>query len=1396
MTMKKIFYILLFLFSFNASLLRAATYYFSSSTGSDSYTTVQAQDQATPWQTISKLNEIMGTLLPGDKVLFLRGDSFPGTITIGASGSASNPITFGAYGSGTSKPILDNRLVLTGWTDLGGNIWEYGATSSEPTAPPSANLENQQFSGSSLTSMPTALMINDVLQPLGRYPNIDATNRGYLKVSSHPAGSKAVFTDATLAGVPDWTGAEAVLRTTRWTLERRIVASHSSQTITLNSNTSYEIPNNYGYFFQNHPSALDKDGEWCYIATGNKIRLYSTTDPNTMVIKVANTDKYFDINSKSNLVINGFVMLGAKKVAIDLSNTSYCTIKNCEFVASGINALIIGSYGATNNDSISIINNIFTETQSSCINANGNRLAFIGNTITNTGFVPGMAESGSSWGIQSIGNGITLERNVIENTGYVPIIFHGNDVLVKENSVNYFCSAIDDGGGIYTQSGTGAAVETNRKIINNIVLNGVGAPDGTNSTSSSAEGIYIDDRSFNVEISGNTIAYCTNTGIFLHNAATINVKNNTIFSCNTALSIKHDNIAPTYPVVNSDIQNNLLVSNSIDPTKSLFSYRCIAFSELASLGTLDNNIYCQPFLNADYIKYQATSPSDIRSLNLADWQTLSGRDLQSLLSPISYTPYEPISTSNLIANGTFDIDFGGWGRINGTNATLTRLWDNTNQLDGGSLSVNVTGGSFNSSTITKQLSSTIIAGKTYLLRLSTKSTTSGSVECYLYQNAAPYKSGSFNFTLNVGPTRQNQEILFTAIATLDINSSLLIKLGAEDGTVYFDNVELYEVTPINPNSFIRFEYNTLASARTITADKNYITPESVKYAIGSSVSIPSFGSVVLLENIPASWTGSTSTDWNTASNWSGLLIPTASTDVIIPSGTTFSPVVNLPSASSAVCSNLTIQSGATLTIAPAGALTVNGLLTNNATSAGLVIQSDASGTGSLIAGTVSGSATAQRWMTAGAWHMVSSPLSGQTVASFLTSNGNIATNGANRGMMDYNPVENVWNDFFTNATGGNLGTGNGFSMRVEGLLPENDAAVTFAGSLQAGTQSATGLSASAWNCIGNPYTSAIGISNGSASQKNLLTANSIDALNFDINYGIYIWDKTDESNGISGNYTAVSNVPGLYNNVQQGQAFFVKMNAGKTAVSFTPSMQIHNTPLALKSAKGLWPTIKLETSAGNQKSYTIIAFSSGMTTGLDPTYDAGLLKGASDLIVYTRLVKDNGIPFAIQALPDSSYSSMLIPVGIDFKTGGAVVFSSTLMNLPADCNVVLEDKLLKKFTDLSKGNYTVTIAANSSISDRFQIHTSYLTTGLNVTENFAGQLSAYAVRNTEIHVEGEVSKQAVATLYDIQGRVVLVKNMEEGSLNVIPTPNLKTGIYLLFVKDNKRAQGFKVPVKE
>jgi hypothetical protein len=67
------------------------------------------------------------------------------------------------------------------------------------------------------------------------------------------------------------------------------------------------------------------------------------------------------------------------------------------------------------------------------------------------------------------------------------------------------------------------------------------------------------------------------------------------------------------------------------------------------------------------------------------------------------------------------------------------------------------------------------------------------------------------------------------------------------------------------------------------------------------------------------WTGATSTGWNTASNWSPAAVLTASDDVVIPDITN-DPVID----AAALAHSVEVQSRAKLDIMNTGSLTING----------------------------------------------------------------------------------------------------------------------------------------------------------------------------------------------------------------------------------------------------------------------------------------------------------------------------------------------------------------------------------------------------------------------------------------------------------------------------------------
>ncbi len=85
--------------------------------------------------------------------------------------------------------------------------------------------------------------------------------------------------------------------------------------------------------------------------------------------------------------------------------------------------------------------------------------------------------------------------------------------------------------------------------------------------------------------------------------------------------------------------------------------------------------------------------------------------------------------------------------------------------------------------------------------------------------------------------------------------------------------------------------------------------------------------VVLIAPVPMQWTGTISSDWNNASNWSCGFVPGASDDVTIPSGTAHSP--DIAASASGTTRNIDIASGVTVTVNSSATLNVAGNLVSN-----------------------------------------------------------------------------------------------------------------------------------------------------------------------------------------------------------------------------------------------------------------------------------------------------------------------------------------------------------------------------------------------------------------------------------------------------------------------------------
>lgn len=625
--MKKCVIIIVFTIAFLGIVnsVWANNYYFSSS-GNDSRSVREAQRPTTPWRSVEKLNSIMPVLAPGDSVFFKRGDVFYGQIIISASGTPSQPIVFSAYGTGR-QPVVTALTTISRWQNIGKGISEAICASCK--------------------ERPNVVLINNELQPMGRYPNV-----GYL-VYHDFLGKSSLLTNQ-LTHSTDWRGAEIVMKKKHWQIDRKRITGVAGDTISFATASQYEGTKGFGFFIQDALATLDTVGEWYYNTAANRLSVFfGTSHPSAMMVRVSTIDTLVFIKNAAHIVLDNLVIEGANKFGVLLNEANHVTIQNCSVENTGYNAI-----HSRQSDFVRIIHSSLNYTLNNGIALRQSDHAIInGNTIKNTGFIPGMGDSGNgSYVGISAGSNATITNNRIDSTGYIPIMFGGHSCVIANNFIDTYCFNVDDGGGIYTFGGRSLVRFQQRVVKDNIVINGIGAPDGANGILE-VHAIYMDEGASQVTISGNTIANCASAGLLLHHANDIVLDSNVIINDKGVLYLSEDRNSP--PITNIKSTHNLLITTS--PSQACLTIKKMQ-TDPDKMGDFDHNHYWKIIDTStivdfhDYNDPEAAKPLNWwKGYSLSGWKSAFSQDIHSNGAPVIFRNldqiffrYNPTSTDQTI----------------------------------------------------------------------------------------------------------------------------------------------------------------------------------------------------------------------------------------------------------------------------------------------------------------------------------------------------------------------------------------------------------------------------------------------------------------------------------------------------------------------------------------------------------------------------------------------------------------------------------------------------------------------------------------------------------------------------------------------------------------------------
>jgi hypothetical protein len=501
-------------------------------------------------------------------------------------------------------------------------------------------------------------------------------------------------------------------------------------------------------------------------------------------------------------------------------------------------------------------------------------------------------------------------------------------------------------------------------------------------------------------------------------------------------------------------------------------------------------------------------------------------------------------------------------------------------------------------------------------------------------------------------------------------------------------------TTLTASGAAPFSWYTMATGGTLVyTGANFTTPvlnANTSYWVTDSVG----NKVQVNITITPSWTGNVDNNWNNAANWCSGTVPTAADNVVIGAGTPYSPVIS----TAALANNVTILTGASITINSTGTLTAAGNITNSGTFAStgtlvlngtaaqtitgniavnnftvnnpagvnissgtvkvygtympqagtlntndnLVLASTANGTASVAASTatnyVTGNVTVQRYIPAHrAWRFLTAPLS---------NTGSIYANWQNNGV-----VTDTTGALIFAPGGGNGLTAGGHTASIESYDPV----------------------ANNWVNLTNTNT-------------NLLSGTSTSAAN--ISYGLFVTGPYGSNNIASGAAATTLSATGSlqtgqqqfnYSNLAAGNYILVG-NPYASPVNFTnvgatgaASGNIYNTMWA-------WDAQRTGTSYGGYVTFSWDAATNSYDQDIDASQTAQTMNIQSGEGVFVEAVNNGTATVTFNETDKAAASNTTVGV---FGVPAAVMAQQMriTLNRTTDSTVTAVDGVLAKFGD-------------------------------------------------------------------------------------------------------------------
>ena len=534
-------------------------------------------------------------------------------------------------------------------------------------------------------------------------------------------------------------------------------------------------------------------------------------------------------------------------------------------------------------------------------------------------------------------------------------------------------------------------------------------------------------------------------------------------------------------------------------------------------------------------------------------------------------------------------------------------------------------------------------------------------------------------------------------------------------------------------------------------------------------------------NIPVfSGTG----NWETASLWNVQEVPGANGDATYGS-VDDSPVINGNCTLTATnnVTNLTINSSRKLTINPTVLMKVDGTLTNNAGTSGILIKANSSqANGSLIYASGTPQATVEMYSNANwnlanptgskyAWQFFGIPFSS---FAYSTAFSSAYVREWDESVTDY---YNIWvrrnnNESLQLAPGSVLQPGVAYELcqhykttyNLTGTLINEDYSKTL--------QYTSSAYFKGQNMLSNPYTAAINIADLS------FGANTVQAV-YLYNTGTYNdWlSASGETQPGSGPGTYTVSTPGTAGEggvpaqIPSMQGYLVKATANPGSIGYSYANLLRNTELQRAPKKNNKVSTMIDLKGATFSDRMWVFVDESCTDGFDNGFDGPKILGYNEVSQLYGIGESD--IFQINAVADINNAYIGVQPGLDTNFKLKFTHNNTDSKYSA---LYLLDLVTNTTIDITAdgSEYSFTASSTDPVK-RFKIVGTTISTGTNTDTKT--DLSVMNVDNRLV-VNNKLADSGLLQVYDVAGKLQTSYKLDGNALNTYE-PNLQKGVYIV-----------------